>query len=285
MVAYELTHGRTRRLAIEEHPRQSILESLGSGKNENSKCPFSWPRTAITQPILTQSVFEINSYPPIHQKGSIDLTPFIKEDRFLESGLDGCLYQRDEEEEVVQFIKPKDTKRNQTYKLTPTTRLQSSIPLTTKHSIDSDSDDDSPKLNISDRLTGDFLSMLGAFKFLSNEAKGVKPNKAGSHIDPMAMSSDEPPLSAMDLMEKGAEFGSARALYNIGVAYDRMQENKLAREYYSKASDLGHPLATYNCAVFLLKDGDITGGLSMMQVAAENGVPEARKILSKNKTA
>ncbi len=95
------------------------------------------------------------------------------------------------------------------------------------------------------------------------------------------MSSDEPPMSAMELMKKGTELGSGRALYNIGVAYDRMEEHKLAKEYYCKASDLGHPLATYNVAVMLLKDGKIGDGISMMRRAAQAGVPEARNVLSK----
>jgi len=125
------------------------------------------------------------------------------------------------------------------------------------------------------------FSILGAFKFLNHEAKGLKPTDAMSHIDyKNNVTPEEPPMTAMELMERGAELGSARAFYNIGVAYDRMKEYKLAKEYYCKASDLGHPLASYNCAIFLLKEGKFGDGLSMMQFAANSGVPEAKKIVS-----
>lgn len=296
VVAYELTHGKKRSLAIQERPQTAGFGQLSSIL-ENSKCPFGWPRTVISQPILSQSVLDIDyTYPiNIHPKGSIDVTPFIREDEFTGSGLDGGLYRHGEaDDETVQFDsrdRDASTRRRHLSENTIVATKRSvpnlpSIPLTTKQ-VDSDSSDEdfSSKVGLlSDRLTGDFLSMLGAFKFLSNEAKGIKTSEAASYIDPVQdnmMSSDDPPLNAMDLMELGAELGSARALYNIGVAYDRMKDYKLAREYYCKASDLGHPLATYNCAVFLLKDGKIRDGLSMMRLAAENGVPEARNIVSK----
>jgi len=164
-----------------------------------------------------------------------------------------------------------------------TRNYSNSTVLSTKTTVDPEGYEESHNYNptLVERFTGDLFSILGAFKFLNHEAKGLKPTDAISHIDyKNNVTPEEPPMTAMELMERGAELGSARAFYNIGVAYDRMKEYKLAKEYYCKASDLGHPLASYNCAIFLLKEGKFGDGLSMMQFAANSGVPEAKKIVS-----
>ncbi len=105
---------------------------------------------------------------------------------------------------------------------------------------------DANAVSLAEKLSGDLFSALGAFKFLTE-------SKAGEVAGPSSSDVPSPPLSALELLEKGAELGSSRALYNIGVAYDRLKESKLAREYYKRASDLGHPLAVRQARQLFIK--------------------------------
>jgi TPR repeat protein len=125
---------------------------------------------------------------------------------------------------------------------------------------------DSTLLAYAENLVGTTLGVLGAVEYLRGPRKPVQPLT-------------DPPLSAMELLRKGEQYTSGRALYNLGVAYDRQKDKELAREYYKRASDLGHPLATYNYGIIILREGQIKEGLELMKFSAARGVREAQAVI------
>jgi len=288
VLAYEFTHRRNRcSVVVEESPTTTVLPSVlnrltnasksvvGTNNQKNSnQCPFPWPKKAVTQPILSQNVISVNqnqkSNRVSNKKTSIDITPFIKEDSLASlhfSSSQPYLNNNEDDDDSVIFS-------NDIENINPQPKYSSPL-LTKKDELESPADQ---HLTAAKKLTGDLFSVLGAFNFLSAQNEKETEDSFITFSD--GMSSTEPPMKAIELLEKGAELGSARALYNIGVAYERLNDEQIAREYYRKASDLGHPLGTYNNAVFMLKDGRIAEGLIMMQKAAEKGVPEAQRIVS-----
>jgi hypothetical protein len=248
VLTYEFIH---RRRGITSFLEDAYPISTASpGLYDTRVCPFRLTTRAIAQPIVStvNSVFSITTTHrerPVQSRKSIDVTPFIQDG-------DALFYKVDESE------------------LLPSPRNYSSSL------EDDDGDDgiqfdekfsqvqqtkqtrpkDSTVASVAERISGDIFSALGAFKFLVGEGQG----KSGG----------------IDLMEKGAELGSGRSFYNLGVSYDRLNETQLANEYYKRAADLGHPLASYNLGVMTLKDGKVSEGLALLQYAAENGVEEAK---------
>jgi len=265
VLAYQLTH-RKCTLGEETGPFSTF------NTNGLKKCPFGVAKNVVSQPIVStvHNVVDHKSKARgIRQRNSIDATPFLKEDNLslFDPSVDFTKELAENECDIV-FEEEK-----------PTNILKASLPLQTKKLEEKESEKRPTNVDqILNRFSGDLYSVLGAFTFLH---QGPKENSENGTVKIIVAEtpSKTPPIHAMELLTKGAELGSSRALYNIGVAYDRMKEPKLAREYYRKAADLGHPLATYNLSIFLLKDGNFAEGLTLMRIAAEKGVPEAKRVL------
>jgi TPR repeat protein len=196
--------------------------------------------------VTTSSVNYIN--PPranqntiVKKKGSsIDTSPFLKESLIFdfESGKSAS-FSEDEDSFVFEEVP-----ENKTSSLKPK----------------------DPKVaDMAERLAGNLLSAVGATQLLLGE--GGKTT-----------SGSEPPMNGLELLKKGSELGSSRALYNLGVYYDRQRDFELARDYYKRAADIGHPIASYNYAAMILeKDPRMTPEVKLlMSYAYEHGVPEAK---------
>ncbi len=290
VLAYQLTH-RGRRALIEDCPPAASLASgtsAGSTSRKTSStegphCPFSITSKVFSQPLFAQPSTALN----VAQRktstviSSIDTTPFIHDDVQIQDcelpdRLSTTPTSVVEDDDIVFGFEPElvaEAKRNLEIDGTFIDRIP-----------------DNPE-EFGRKFGADLLSVLGAFEFLQAERNVKIPSsqtplrndntkKTSKRVESDGkLTSTSPPIHAMELLKKGAELGSARAMYNIGVAYDRMNDPQLAVEYYKKAADLGHPLAAYNCAVFALKDGRLTEGYALMKTASDCGVPEAKEFM------
>lgn len=280
VLGYQLTHRRRQK----DDCCTSVSAKACTSTSAHQRCPFAVASKVFSQPTVNSSSTALH----VNRKTSsstvfhsVDLSPFIHDDTRepeLPDKLNTSWSSVDDEEEDILFSSEPDLD----LPLAP-------IPINAADKLVFQSGQCSSSSLLDDpaehgRLIGaDLLSVLGAFEFLSTEekikAKGAGGTRKSSKKKLTTPLSKNPPIHALDLMKKGAELGSARAMYNIGVAYDRMNDTKLAREYYNKAADLGHPLATYNCAVLALKDGHLTEGYALMKTASDFGVPEAEEYM------
>ncbi|CAG7720492.1 unnamed protein product [Allacma fusca] len=209
------------------------------------RCRRQWGLPeAGTQPIFSSVK---NIVPPranqatVVKKASIDASPFLKESLFASD----C-----ESQGSVSFVSDDEDDF----------AFQDELPEKSKLSIPKDL-----KANdVVERLAGNVLSAVGATKILLGE-KGSKKIP-------------EPPISGLELLNSGAELGSSRALYNLGVYYDRQREYDIAQDYYKRAADIGHPIASYNYAAMIMeKNKNLTPEVkSLMSYAYEHGVSEAK---------
>jgi len=240
IISWDLFHRCRRQWGLPEG------EDGSSGKSQ-SVCPFSFKRAisvAGTQPIFSSVK---NIVPPranqatVVKKASIDASPFLKESLFASD----C-----ESQGSVSFVSDDEDDF----------AFQDELPEKSKLSIPKDL-----KANdVVERLAGNVLSAVGATKILLGE-KGSKKIP-------------EPPISGLELLNSGAELGSSRALYNLGVYYDRQREYDIAQDYYKRAADIGHPIASYNYAAMIMeKNKNLTPEVkSLMSYAYEHGVSEAK---------
>ncbi|CAL8070973.1 unnamed protein product [Orchesella dallaii] len=288
VLAYQFTQRRRRTLIEECQPcAASVIGQTQLPQSLESSCPFSVASRVLSKPIFSGAT-ALHVSRKCAVIPSTDRTPFIYDD-------------------LQETILPE--------RLTPPSLIDdediifeaelsaSSVPPNvekkfgagaTEHSSDAAILKDPAEYGR--RYGADLLSVLGAFEFLQTEnvtGNGIKTSETVKKKEVVATNNRktknkansikdaelDPPLHALELMKRGAELGSARALYNMGVAYDRLKDTELAKEYYRKAADLGHPLATYNCAVFALKDGRLTDGLALMKMASDFGVPEAAEFM------
>lgn len=293
VLAYQLSHNRRRSLIGECPSPASIPTSSGSCSilspeaPEKAGCPFTLASKVLSQPIFTSppasglNVAQRKISSPAAIISSLDRTPFIHDD-VQDSELPDRLSTPTTivEDDDIVFAFPDDPPASDATKL-----------------ADGDLFDRIPNnpAEYGTKFGADMLSVLGAFEFLQAEAKpsagssSPSPQKSQKSLDGNGkkskassknkLSSKHPPAHAMELLQRGAELGSARAIYNIGVAYERMEDHQIARDYYKRAADLGHPLATYNTAVFALRDGHLTEGYALMKTASDYGVPEAEEFL------
>ena len=268
ILTYEFTHRRRCGPYVEDSSSASPARAL---QGYLQKCPFSVATKAITQPTTLTPISTVHnvrtagenrpSRPLLTARKSIDITPFLSEKSGNETFLLKDSKYADHKRSADTEYESDDEGVHFDETISKFDEVRASKPR------------DAVAATFAEKVSGDLFSALGAFKFLTGDSS--------SKALPTTEIDTSPPLKALELLEKGAELGSSRALYNIGVAYDRMKEVQLAREYYKRAADLGHPLASYNVAVLTLKDGKISEGLTLMQFAAENGVPEARAVINK----
>jgi len=249
VLTYEFIH-RRRGLSAGGDGLHSVTASPGIYGTTNW-CPFRLTSRAIAQPIVStvNNVFAVTHREPSSPSGarkSIDVTPFIHEREPL-------FFKNDEELTALRLRAQEDDEDDGL--------IQFDESISNVQHTKQTGPKDSTVASTAEKLSGDIFSALGAFKFLSG---GERKTTAAAGIE---------------LMEKGAELGSRRSLYNLGVSYDRLNEPKLAVEYYKRAADLGHPLASYNLGVLALQDGKVGEGLALLQVAAENGVEEAKGVI------
>lgn len=279
VLTYEFVHRRRvkfSQLQLDPSNECSLTSTYCSSSwwtNYLKYCPFGLAKVVNNQPVIgigipttARSINDASVSPTSSSLSkSIDTTPFLKESEslfFPSTFTFRCLsptfgktevLDDEEDDDCIQFDAS----------LTKFDEAKSNRP----------SSVDSQLVGFAEKLVGDIYSALGSFKILLNQPqKGSTNNPADKDSGVL--------ISPIELMEKGAALGSGRALYNIGVAYDRLNETKLAREYYQKSADVGHPLGAYNTAVFLFKDGKIFEGLRLMKYAGENGVDEATEIMN-----
>jgi len=263
---YEFAHRRRRQQNLFDDCVSVSTNRAIQGYLQN--CPFAVATKAVAQPTLSTSTVghvraehERRPRSFLTSRKSIDTTPFLTEksgnEKFF---LHGSRSRYSNQKSIDLDYESEDEGVHFDETISQFDEVRNAKPRNAK------------AVALAEKLTGDLFSALGAFNFLTSET-GNKSDES------MKVTPGPPPMSPLEILEKGAELGSSRALYNIGVAYDRMKELKLAGEYYRRAADLGHPLATYNVAVLTLQDGKVSEGLALMRFAAENGIPEARAVI------
>ena len=241
VISYEIAHRRGRNNLC-----------CGVVADTTKKCPLSLTE-AVTQPLYAPLSTTGHVLPKAtsrrQRSTSIDATPFLQE-TLLDS--DFKLSAVSDDEDGICFSQS-------SFQETPSKK---------KQELKKPVKPEDPKLaSYAENIVGNTLSLLGAFEFLR-----IPPKTTGE-------ATTDPPMTAIDLLKKGEEYSSGRTLYNLGVAYDRNKDTELAREYYKRASDLGHPLATYNYAVSILREGNLSEGIELMKFSAAHGVPEAQAII------
>lgn len=294
-LGYHMTHGRRRHSLIEKCSTPSALSPGGVTTRkisavspreirEKSPCVFTSLTSKVSEVFAQPSTsLSVNARRTSTVITSIDVTPFMHDDAQeceLPEMISSPNTLVDDDDIVFGFDSSESTHAEST-----------SIDLNDRTSLILKN-----PAEYGTKFGADLLSVQGAFEFLQEEAKaksGVRATskKTGKKLaskgqrsrtnstSSSQLTSKNPPIHAMTLMKHGAELGSARAMYNVGVAYDRMNDPKIAREYYKRAADLGHPLAIYNCAVFALKDGHLSEGYALMKTASDFGVLEAKEFM------
>lgn len=279
ILTYQVTHRKNYLNGCSSHESSPV-----SQKSSLSSCPLSTLATKVSsQPLLTSVNINSNVIATNNRRSkrsgrqrqdSIDTTPFLKEELNDISNfkLDG----KENDDFVIQFSSTTDSIDEIDQNKENIFKLKKTTPLLTKKVDDLGGEKQQSTLafleksliaKTAKKLTADIFNVLGAYEF-------VKEEKKIKSVD--GMGSNEPPIHALDLLNKGMELGSSRAIYNIGVAYDRLNRVGLAKEYYKKAADLGHPLGAYNSAMFALQEGKLNEGFELLKYAAEQGVPEAK---------
>lgn len=262
ILTYEFTHRRQRFQCFKE-----VSSSLDQPKFWVfiRKCPFAIAKEAVAQPTFSSAstvkgVRNPQSKPSIAllTRKSIDTTPFLYEP--------DTIFLKD-----INYQKP-DAYEGESddggIEFDPNISKLDEVRATKPH--------DKRVTSLAEKVTSDLFSALGAFKLLNISKDSAKPEKSLQQND-----LPNTKLEAFEILEKGVELGSSRALYNIGVTYDRMGETSISKEYYKRAADLGHPLASFNFAVTNLKEGNLQEGLNLMKYAAANGVHEAEEIMKR----
>jgi len=189
ILTYEFTHRQ----------RRQCLGNTSPGSQDRlllyiRNCPFAIAKEAVAQPTITpfstaksvRSPCPKRAVNPHPTRKTIDKEPFLKEpEKFFQfkdafypkrSSLDE---ESDDDEEGVHFD--------------PTISKYDEVRANKPH--------DKRVTSLAEKVTADLFSAYGAFKLLtlSKDSKAVKP-------------SDIPTMEALDLLEKGAELSSSRAL-------------------------------------------------------------------------
>ena len=248
VITYEIAHRRAR--------NNLCCDVVAT--DTSRKCPLSLTE-AVTQPLyapLSTAEYVIPKATNRRQRStSIDATPFLQENLLIDSDFKLSSVRDDGDEDGFSFSQ--------------TSRDLREAPAKKKEVPKKPVKPEDPQLaSYAEKIVGNTLSLLGAFEFLRGPSKMTDE------------STTDPPLTAMDLLKKGDEYSSGRTLYNLGVAYARNKDTELAREYYKRASEVGHPLATYNYAISILHEGKISEGIELMKISAAHGVPEAQAVIN-----